>query len=195
MTPPAATHNPALPVSIRHPVASDEREFTTLRRESRDHLEQWEPIPSPGHSAFTADDFELFLSSAQSEQRRRFLVVRNSDQRIVGQCSLGGIIRGPLQQAFLGYWIALPFARQGFATQAIQLILSYAFAELLLHRVEANVQPHNVPSIRTVLRVGFRQEGFSPAYLQIAGRWADHNRYAIIADEFWARYPHLAPKP
>lgn len=181
-------------VLIRHPVASDEAEFSTLRRDSRDFLEPWEPLPPAGHAAFTTDDFDMMLANARTEIRRRFLIVRRDDNRILGQCSLGNIIRGPLQQAFLGYWIARPFARNGYMREALQLILAHAFGELLLHRVEANIQPHNEPSIRTALSVGFRYEGFSPKYLQIAGGWADHNRYAMCADEFFERYPHLRPR-
>lgn len=185
---------PQLRVLIRHPVASDEAEFTTLRREGRAFLEQWEPVPPPGHAAFTTDDFEMMLANAKTDVRRRFLIVRHEDNRILGQCSLGNIIRGPLQQAFLGYWISPLFSRRGYMTEALELILAHAFADLLLHRVEANIQPHNEASIRTALRVGFRYEGFSPRYLQIAGGWADHNRYAMCDDEFFAKYPHRRPR-
>ena len=184
---------PAFRVSIRYPIAADEAEFTSLRRANRDFLEPWEPIPPPGHTPFTTDDFELFLASAKSETRRRFLIIHSASNRIIGQCSLGNIVRGPLQQAFLGYWIARDAARQGFMHEALQQILAIAFGELLLHRIEANIQPHNAPSIRTILNLGFRLEGFSPRYLQIAGAWTDHNRYATTAEEFWARYPALAP--
>jgi ribosomal-protein-alanine N-acetyltransferase len=100
---------------------------------------------------------------------------------------------GPLQQAFLGYWIGQPFAGKGYMTEALQLVLAHAFGELLLHRVEANIQPQNTPSIKLALAVGFRYEGFSPKYIRIAGRWADHNRYAILNEEFWTRYPDLKP--
>jgi len=64
------------------------------------------------------------------------------------------------------------------------LALRHAFRPLKLHRVEANIQPENVASIRLVERLGFRREGFSPRYLKIGGRWRDHVRYALLAEEW-----------
>ncbi|UZJ61763.1 GNAT family N-acetyltransferase [Pseudomonas sp. KU26590] len=68
-------------------------------------------------------------------------------------------------------------------SRAVELTTRYAFEELGLHRIEANIQPENVRSIALVKRLGFRKEGFSPKYLQIAGVWCDHERWALLADE------------
>ncbi len=106
----------------------------------------------------------------------------------MGQASLSEIIRGPLQQAFLGYWIGRPFVRQGYMGEALPLVLRVAFGELKLHRVEANIQPGNAASIALARRVGFRMEGYSPRYLQIRGAWADHERWAMLSEEFLERY-------
>ena len=67
--------------------------------------------------------------------------------------------------------------------EALEQILDHAFGPLGLHRVEANIQPGNEPSIALARGAGFRLEGFSPRYLLIGGQWRDHERYAITADE------------
>ncbi len=67
-------------------------------------------------------------------------------------------------------------------TEAADLAVRYAFDTLGLHRVEANIQPGNAPSIALVRRLGFAREGFSPRYLRISGEWRDHERWARLAD-------------
>ena len=69
-------------------------------------------------------------------------------------------------------------------TEAVSLVLGYAFDNLKLHRIEANVQPHNQPSIAVLRRNGFAKEGFSRRYLKINGRWRDHERWAIIVEDW-----------
>ncbi len=68
--------------------------------------------------------------------------------------------------------------------EALQQALRLAFNHLRLHRVEANIQPGNSASIALVKRAGFSLEGFSPRYLKIAGRWRDHQRWAILAEDW-----------
>ena len=71
--------------------------------------------------------------------------------------------------------------------EGLALSLDYALQTLDFHRLEANIQPGNHASIALVQSLGFRLEGFSPAYLKIGGQWRDHARYAILAEEWLER--------
>ena len=66
-------------------------------------------------------------------------------------------------------------------SKGIALLLKEAFEELNLHRLEANIQPENLASIRLVSNAGFVKEGFSKNYLRVGGlQWKDHERWAIV---------------
>ena len=63
-------------------------------------------------------------------------------------------------------------------------VITHAFKTMKLHRLEANIQPGNQPSKALVKKLGFRREGFSPRYLKINGRWRDHERWAILSEDW-----------
>lgn len=98
-------------------------------------------------------------------------------------------MRGNFRSAYLGYFAFEPFAGRGYMREGLGLVLRHAFGAQRLHRIEANIQPDNVRSAKLVEGIGFRREGFSPRYLKIRGRWRDHDRWAILAEEFLAREP------
>ncbi|KHK55328.1 phosphinothricin acetyltransferase [Ralstonia sp. A12] len=107
--------------------------------------------------------------------------------QIVGVVNLNEIVAGAFQSAYLGYYGMSNFSRKGSMTEALRAAVLYAFNDLGLHRLEANIQPENEASIGLVRRVGFQKEGFSPRYLRINGEWRDHERWALLADMFDAR--------
>ena len=121
------------------------------------------------------------------ERAVSILALRRSDDALVGVLNLSEIIRGPLQQAFLGYYAFAPHAGNGYMREALRLLLGHAFGELKLHRIEANIQPANTASIALAKGAGLACEGFSPRYLKIGGRWCDHERWAINADQWKAQ--------
>jgi ribosomal-protein-alanine N-acetyltransferase len=63
-------------------------------------------------------------------------------------------------------------------------VVTHAFDTMKLHRLEANIQPANARSKALVKRLGFRREGMSPRYLKINGRWRDHERWAILSEDW-----------
>jgi ribosomal-protein-alanine N-acetyltransferase len=69
-------------------------------------------------------------------------------------------------------------------TEGLRLVLRHAFADMKLHRSEANIQPENVRSIHLIKRCGFIREGYSPRYLKVNNRWRDHERWSILAESW-----------
>ena len=106
---------------------------------------------------------------------------------MVGVMNVSNIVLGSFKSAALGYYGFVPFDGQGYMAEGLRLVLRRAFGELGLHRLEANVQPGNERSIALVKAAGFCPEGYSPRMLKIGGRWRDHERWAILAEDVRGR--------
>ncbi|MGZ4173845.1 MAG: GNAT family N-acetyltransferase [Solirubrobacteraceae bacterium] len=168
-------------VLIRSPRLTDRQEFTALMRASKSFHRPWATAP------VDAEAFNAYLSDSRRPDFEAMLLCREEDGAIMGFFNLSQIFRGRLQSAYLGYAVGKPYAGQGYMRHGIELVLRHAFLGLRLHRVEANIQPGNSASLALARGAGFRREGFSPRYLKIGGRWRDHERYAILAEEWRER--------
>lgn len=130
------------------------------------------------------EGFKGYVEKNEDESNEVFVICRKSDKRIVGAINLSQIFRKAFQNAYLGYSLGVKYTGNGYMTEAIKLVLRFAFNSLKLHRIEANIQPHNTASISVVKRCGFSKEGYSPKYLKISGKWCDHERWAIIKENW-----------
>ena len=164
-------------VRLRDVDYGDREEFLALVRGSRDLHHPWAYPPE------RADQFDELVARSRREDVVTLLGCRTDDDAIFGVFTISQIVRGAFQSAYLGYYGHAEYAGQGYMRAALELVLDRAFGPLALHRVEANIQPGNAPSIALALGAGFRLEGFSPRYLLIGGRWRDHERYAITAED------------
>ena len=171
-------------VYLARPQARDEAEFFKLIRASADFLRPWEPLPPPGLKPDSPERFRQLLQQGAGDDHAKFFIRLHRNDALAGMINLNNIVLGVFQSGALGYWIGEPHARQGYMGEALQLMLRHAFETLGLHRVEANLMPHNKASQALVRRAGFRQEGISPRMIKIAGEWRDHERWALLVDEW-----------
>ncbi len=176
-------------VFLRVPVPSDREEFLALMRASRTFHRPWASAPTDD------ERFAAYLVDARRPDFAALLVCRREDEAIVGFFNLSHITRGLLQSAYLGYAVGEPFAGQGYMREGIELVMRHSFQTLRLHRVEANIQPGNLHSVALARGAGFQREGFSPRYLKIGGRWRDHERWAILAEDWRKRSQTLKSAP
>src|ERR1051325_7558898 len=171
-------------VFLRFPKQNEQVEYLALNHRSASfHRGLASPPTRP-------EQFAAFIERCRLDTTACFFICRRTDGGIVGYICLSEIVRSGFQSAYLGHHMGAEFAGQGYMTEAIALVLRYAFVKLKLRRVEANIQPGNVPSIALVKRAGFVKEGFSRRYLKICGRWRDHERWAILAEDWYATKRH-----
>ncbi len=172
-------------IRLRPPTVEDYDAWAKLRGASRSHTEPWEPTWTTDE--LTKSAFRRRLTRYQADRQSGagypFFVVRSNDGVLIGACNLNNVRRGVLQAADIGYWIGTPYVRQGHARAAVRRVLSFAFDELGLHRVEAACRPDNEPSISLLKGVGFHYEGRARAFLKIAGEWRDHDRFSLLSSD------------
>ena len=160
-------------VSLRRLRRDDERAYlAAVARSVRLHR-PW---------AYPPDTAEAFAEYVAGSTTRIPLVVEARGE-LAGIYTFSQIVYGSFRNAYLGYYALEPFAGQGFMREGLELVLSYAFGDLRLHRVQASIQPENERSIGLVRGAGFRREGLARRYLKIGGRWRDHEHWAITAEE------------
>ncbi len=165
-------------VFLRYIQKDDEAEFIALNLASRVFHRG---LVSP---PIDAESYEKYWARNESKSDERFFICLKENGKIAGSINLSQIFRGDFQNAYLGYFVGAEFGGQGLTTEAIRLVLQFAFKDLKLHRIEANVQPKNLASIAVLRKNGFTKEGFSRRYLKIDKKWRDHERWAIIAEDW-----------
>lgn len=163
-------------ILLRPPEPGDGPAFIAAVRASRALHGDWVAPPSTPE-AFTAHVERMALPGHCG-----LLVCRREDGRIAGVINISNIVMGLFRSGYLGYYAFSGCERQGLMREGLQAAIRHAFKALKLHRLEANIQPGNTASIALARTCGFRCEGYSPRYLKIAGRWRDHERWAIVAD-------------
>ncbi|MCH4268744.1 MAG: GNAT family N-acetyltransferase [Brevundimonas sp.] len=179
-------------VVLRPPRPSDYLAWASLREESRDYLQPWEPAWAEDDLTRAAFRRRLGVYAREMEQGTAWplFVFDPADEALLGAITLSNIRRGVAETGTLGYWIGRPYAGRGVGTAAVRAMLAHAFGSLGLHRVEAACVPTNHASHRVLEKAGFRQEGVARAYLKINGRWADHLLFGVLQEEFDARVAH-----
>jgi [ribosomal protein S5]-alanine N-acetyltransferase len=177
------------PTAIRPTSPDDAREQLALRRINRDHTGPWDPLRDESFYTEAGQRLELDLDQrAWSAGTAYAFAVLDMEEgeRMIGRVALANIVRGPWQNATLGYWIDHRAGGRGHAARAVRLALGFAFEQAGLHRVQPAIIPRNVRSVRVAERVGFRLEGRALRYLKINGVWEDHDIYALTAED-WQR--------
>lgn len=142
-----------------------------------------------GRRKETIESIAEYIARYENREDVRFLAIfLKEGNRHVGNLKLEPI-NWMHKNAILGIMIGDAKARgKGIGTEAILLMLRYAFDELKLHRVALGVTADNLPAINCYRKIGFKEEGrLRESVLRESG-FVDSLSMGILADEFHARY-------
>lgn len=168
-------------IVLTHPSPADADEFIAAAIDSKSLHGSWLSAPD------TAERFTAFLNRAAREDQASYLIRHAACGGLVGYVNINNIDRAALRSGYLGYGAFRSHTGRGLMTAGLAAVVSDAFTSLGLHRLEANIQPDNSASLNLVKRLGFQREGFSPRYLLIDGQWRDHERWAVLAEDWAAK--------
>jgi ribosomal-protein-alanine N-acetyltransferase len=177
-------------VRLRPLREEDYEDWAEIRRRCREWLLPWEPRPAG--APYPAEDRSSFVARCSMRERERQLGTGYgfgifAQSRLCGEVNLSSIQRGPFQSGHVGYWVDQVHAGKGYVPEAVVLVFRFAFEDLGLHRLQVAIIPRNRPSRRVAQKLWLRGEGIALRYLEIDGRWEDHVRYAITAEEWFER--------
>ena len=171
-------------VTVRVIRRSDARQWREVRAANAAWLAPWEgtsPLGPLGVQRFGATYRRLRVEWAAGRLVPFVIEYRG---RLVGQLTIGNIIRGSLSAAYIGYWVDHRVAGRGIMPTAVALALDYALGPLGLHRVEIAIRPENTASLRVVEKLHMEREGLRRRYLHIAGDWRDHEVFVVDTTTF-----------
>ena len=153
---------------------------------NKDFLEKWETEKNENYFTLNYQKMSLKrdLDNFKLEKSLKFWIFKkNNKKRIIGSISLDNIIRGPFQSCFLGYKLDKDELNKGYMTEAVEKIVEIAFNNYGLHRIEANIMPRNIASIRVVEKLGFYNEGLAKKYIMLNGKWEDHIHMVLLNEK------------
>ncbi|MFJ7649892.1 GNAT family N-acetyltransferase [Lysinibacillus sp. NPDC097279] len=142
----------------------------------------YEPLQRPEYYTVEAQYKKIQESLYLMNSKREFTfgIYELGTNNLIGHISLYAIKRLPYSSAFVGYAMDEIYIGKGIVSEAVELVVQFAFEQIGLHRVEAYVSTENSASIRVLEKSGFQQEGLLRKLLYINGQWVDHYMYARL---------------
>ena len=174
------------PITLRPPRLLDAKAWSEVRLRNEKWLSQWEPSSPYSWAERNSTGAWPQLNGALKRAARAGtmapFVILYADE-FAGQINVSNIVHGAQRGCTIGYWVDGALAGRGIVPTALAMVIDHCFVEIGLHRVEIDIRPENLPSLRVVEKLGLRREGYYERFLDIDGGWRDHVAFAVTAEE------------
>jgi len=109
----------------------------------------------------------------------QFGIERRADRVLVGTCTLFQFHIAS-RRAEIGYALGRPYWGSGYMHEALQALVRHAFQTLDLNRLEADIDPRNLASARTLEGLGFQKEGHLRERWIVNDEISDTDLYGLL---------------
>ena len=151
-------------------------------RDTTEYL-TWEPH---GALKFTKNYLRFLQKQYKCGQYLDWAIVYRENGKMIGTCGFSAIYPEH-GKAEIGYVLNRAYRNKGIATEACGLVISYAFEQLDIHRIEAKCIVGNDASERVMKKLGMKYEGTYRESMYVKGEYRDIKMYSILSDEYFKR--------
>jgi ribosomal-protein-alanine N-acetyltransferase len=113
----------------------------------------------------------------------RWGISKKENGNVIGTCGFYNFARQS-SRAELGYILAKKYWKQGIMTEALEAIITFGFREMMLHRIEAFLDPDNIASKLLLAKLGFREEGYLRERDFIRGSYKNSLIYSVLKNDY-----------
>jgi ribosomal-protein-alanine N-acetyltransferase len=135
---------------------------------------------------------ERDLGAMAAGEHLRFGIESVDDHALIGTCTLFSI-SPTCRRAEVGYGLASAAWGKGYMHEALTALLDYGFTKMNLNRVEADIDPRNLASAKSLERLGFTREGFLRERWIVDGVVSDTALYGLLQGVWKARQTPCSP--
>ncbi len=150
-----------------------------------DDIVRWANRSLPPNEQSALQWVEQVRELAHTGQAYWYAIVEKESDTVVGAVNLREIDTRTMTGT-VGFWLAKEYRRQGYAFEALGLMLDFAFKELRLHRIIAAVHEPNTGSALLLAKAGFKLEGRSREAEVVNGLRCDVLWFGILRSEYSA---------
>ena len=168
---------------------SNKKMLDDIYKFHKKNAEFWKPWEAKTSEEDHTKNYYRFLIRAEKKERRAFnglyfwIYLRDED-KLIGKVAVFGIHQGNLSNCMIGYKLGEEHVGQGYMHEALSKVTQFMFDKIKIHRIEINILPRNIRSIRVAERLGFSLECESREFMEVNGVWENHLRYVKINDNY-----------
>ena len=129
------------------------------------------------------DEISWYESILDENTGIRWGITLKEENKVIGSCGFLEMV-DQHHRSDIGFELSKQHWGKGLASEALEAVVTYGFKEMNLQRIQALIEPPNIPSQKLVEKHGFLKEGLLRKYEYTCGKFDDLYMYSLLKEEF-----------